>query len=401
MIKYDMKNRLIFFLVIITLLMFSCPENIPDLHPTDEYINTLAGKGKEQAEWGIFVPNIPNNIGNTFTADPKTTRTIIWQSTINKGEVIIGKEHYPSVISSRGSIFHHRVVINNLEPGKTYNYIAGSEGYYSPVYSFTTESNSSGNFSVIHITDTHITTSKSDAGVWKRVIESAAGKSPEAAFVIHTGDVVEDAAAEAIPFYFDYAHRILANNAFMYSLGNNDLTDWYNVYFYAPNTGNGGILYYFNYGNALFINVDSNITLTQTQLNRLESYLKNTTQKWKVVITHQADYGRSGNNTNLTKLFDKYNVDLVMAGHNHFYARSKPINTEGNAKANGTVWSIPNAASTKFNSTAGQSFLAVDKQPNLPMFSVFKFTDDNILLEAYTVNAEGTALLFDSYTIQH
>jgi len=239
-----------------------------------------------------------------------------------------------------------------------------------------------------------------DADIWRRVIESAIDKFPNTAFVVNTGDVAEDSKTEVIPFYFDYAQEILANYPFMYSLGNNDLVNWYNVYFYTPNYRQADALYYFNYGNAIFINIDSNITFTSSQLTWLENILKNTKQKWKVAITHQADYGRRARNTEITKLFDQYNLDLVMAGHNHFYARSIPINTEGNAKLNGTVWTIPNTVSTKFNSVSGQSFLAMDRQPNLPMFSVFKFTNNNIFLEAYTVNGNGNAELYDSYSFR-
>jgi predicted phosphodiesterase len=222
---------------------------------------------------------------------------------------------------------------------------------------------------------------------------------PDAAFIVNTGDIVENINEAAIPFYFDYAREITANYAFVYSMGNNDSVNWYNKYFYTPKNGNS-TLYSFDYGNAHFINIDSNNTLTTAQLTWLENDLKNTVKKWKVVMTHQADYGRSGNNTAITKLLDKYNVDLVMAGHNHFYARSKPINTEGKEKQNGTVWIIPNTAGTKFNPVSGQSYLAVDKQPNMPMFTEFRFTETNIELKSYIVYENGTVTLFDSYSFR-
>jgi len=273
--------------------------------------------------------------------------------------------------------------------------------YYSPVYSFKTE-NSSGDFTIIHITDPQIGNgnNRGDAAVWKRVIEAARKKCPDAVFVVNTGDIVDNARETRIPYYFDYAQDIKAELAFVYSLGNNDSTGWYNRYFYAPDSGNGGILYSFDYGNAHFINIDSNVKLTAAQLNWLENDLGNSRQKWKVVMTHQGDYGRSGRNTVLTGLFDRYNVDLVMAGHNHFYGRSKPINTAGRDKPNGTVWTVPNSAGTKFNPKSNQNYLAKDEQPNLPMFSEIRFTETNIHLNAYTVNNTGAAILFDTYAFR-
>jgi predicted phosphodiesterase len=365
----------------------------------DPSIEDLAGESKARQYWGTLVENIPNNISNTFTDDPQTTRTITWQSTLDTGEVIIGKKHYPSSSPRKeGGYFRHRIDISGLEPGKTYQYIAGSSGAYSPVYSFTTES--SGGFSVLHITDPQIgaVTIKGDAAIWKHAMESAVKKCPHAAFVVNTGDIVENAATDIIPFYFDYVQEIIANYAFVYSMGNNDSTEWYNRYFYTPGSGSNGVLYSFDYGNAHFVNVDSNVNFSNKQLTWLENDLNSTAKKWKVVLTHEANYGRDGKDTDLTKLFDRYNVNLVMAGHNHFYARSKPIDTAGTEKSGGTVWSIPNTIGAKFNSIANQPFLAMDKQPNLQMFSEFTFTETSMSLNAYTINALGSAVLFDSYT---
>jgi predicted phosphodiesterase len=383
------------------LMLAGCPTS--NKENKDQSIDDLAGNPKAQVLWGTRTGIIPNNIGNTFTADPKTTRTITWQSKLNKGEVVIDKTHYPSTSTLNNGWYFHRVDITSLASGETYRYIAGSADAYSPVYSFTTEgAYLSGGFSVLHVTDPQIGTGTNtgDATVWKRVIEIAVKNYPDIAFAVNTGDIVENAVENTIPFYFDYAQKTLANYAFVYSMGNNDATAWYNRHFYTPNNGNDGILYSFDYGNAHFVNVDSNVNLTTGQRTWLENDLRTTTKKWKVVMTHEADYGRSGSNTALTKLFDQYNVDLVMAGHNHFYGRTKPIDTSGNNKQNGTVWSIPNTAGTKFNSTSGQSYLAVDKQPNLQMFSIFKFTETNIHLSAYTVNTSGTVTLFDTYTFR-
>ena len=397
-----MINRAGFFTLtaLFTLLVVSFPD--ANSHNTGQIpIDKLAGLGKPQEQWGTFVINIPNNISNTFTSNPKITRTITWQSTLSTGEVIIDNNHYTSTSTPSGGYYFHRVDVSGLTAGETYSYIAGSRDYYSPVYSFKTE-NPSGNFTVLHISDPQIGegNNMNDAAVWKRVIEAAQKKCPEAAFVVCTGDIVNNARENRIHFYFDYAQDTIAELAFVYSLGNNDSTDWYNRYFYTPNNGYGGFLYSFDYGNAHFINIDSNIILTAAQLNWLENDLKTSTRKWKVAMTHHGDYGRSGRNTALTRLFDQYNVDLVMIGHNHFYARSKPINTAGKEKLNGTVWIMPNAAGTKFNPKSNQNYMAKDEQPNLPMFSEICFTETNICLNSYTVDKTGIVILFDTYAFR-
>jgi len=399
---------------IIALLLVFCKGSNPEVAkpppPVEEppqLAETLAGAPKSQGLWGTMVSNIPNNISTTFTGNPETTRTVTWQSNLTTGEAIIGDNRYPSTTanSATSGYYHHRVDVTGLTAGTTYKFIvgttAGATEYYSPLYNFTTKSasGSSVDFKVIHITDPQVGTSTlaNDAAAWKRTLEAAVAKCPEAAFIVNTGDIVENAKDAVINYYFDYVQEKLAKYPFVYSMGNNDSTAWYNKYFNTPPNENNGLLYSFDYENVHFVNVDSNITLTGAQLTWLENDLKNTAKKWKVVMTHEADYGRNGSNTDKTKLFDKYNMDLVMAGHNHFYARTRPIDTSGNNKTNGTVWTIPNAAGTKFNEKSGEKYLVKDAQPNLPMFSIFRFTDTNIYLEAYTVSSSGAATLYDSY----
>jgi predicted phosphodiesterase len=416
-----MRNRFLYLTAIGLILPASC--SVTD-NKTKELIDVLQpGRPKRESQWGTLTDNIPNNIGNTFTSDPKTTRTITWQSTINSGEVIVGNILYPaaSVPNDDNSYYFHRVDIAGLEPGKTYRFIAGVLDKYSPLYTFKTEdSNSSNDFSVIHITDPQIGTAdknKTDAEAWKQVIETAIAKFPDAAFVVDTGDVVDNIKETRIPFYFDYAQEILAKYAFVYSLGNNDSLDWYDRYFYITgnrNKDDSGVLYSFDYGNTHFISinvkfgssdddVDSDVPLSDGQMTWLKNDLKNTSKKWKVVMTHKPEFGRKSKGdakTEVTKLFDQYNVNLVIAGHYHFYARSKPIDWAGDDKKNGTVWTIPNAAGTKFNGVSGRTYLARDEQPELPMFSIIRFTDTNIELKAYTVDSNGNAVEFDSYQVQ-
>ena len=60
-------------------------------------------------------------------------------------------------------------------------------------------------------------------------------------------------------------------------------------------------------------------------------------------MTHKPDFGRKNPDkaeSDITGLFDKYDVNLVMAGHYHFYGRSKPIDAAGTDKEKGTVWTI-------------------------------------------------------------
>ena len=415
-----------FLLTVISLIMLtSCPggDDNTTKEQLTELIEILQGNPKKESQWGSLNAYAPNNIGNTFYTDPRTTRTITWQSAINSGEVIIGDNRYPSTVGEKdGNYYFHRVNITGLVPGNTYRFIAGSSDRYSPIYSFKTEnSNYPNGFSVLHITDPQIRSSKPnaaiDAKVWKQVIETAVRKCPDAAFVANTGDVVDKIEEDRIKYYFDYAQEMLAKYAFIYSLGNNDSLDWYDKYFYITGNRNvdnsSGVLYSFDYGNTHFVSMNvvfidfddddenSNQGLSAEQMAWLKNDLQTTSKKWKVVMTHKSDFGRKGGNdskSDITELFEICNVNLVMAGHYHYYMRTYPIERFGNPIANGTVYSIPNYAGTKFNpKESTKKYLAVSEQPELPMFTVFTFTDTHIYLKAYTVDSNGNVVLFDEY----
>ncbi|MCL1821058.1 MAG: metallophosphoesterase [Oscillospiraceae bacterium] len=365
------------------------------------------GEGKSQSQWGTFVNAIPNNISNTFTADPKTTRTITWQTgTGVSGEVVMNGVTYPAVTTTIGSKNHHRVDLTGLTPGATYTYVCGTEGAYSKSYSFTTEKANSVPFSIIHVTDPQMgagSGNAQDAATWKRVMEAAIAKQPNPAFVVNTGDVVNNSTEATIPFYFDYAQDIIASNAFVYSMGNNDTGAWYNRYFYTPDNGPRSEIYSFEYGNALFINIDSNVSGLANNaafMTWLENTLKNSDATWKVIMMHQGFFGRSASPNAITDMLYKYGVDLALIGHNHFYYRSYMIDGRGNlVDEGGIVWSLPQSAGNKQNDTASnRKDMAMNATPG-PMFSTFDFDKGTLTLNAYTVNAQGVATLYDTYTI--
>lgn len=103
--------------------------------------------------------------------------------------------------------------------------------------------------------------------------------------------------------------------------------------------------YSFDYGNTHFICLDSyawgkdNKRIfdgPSDQLTWLKNDLKATKQKWKVVFFHYPPYTKGTYDSDkvpdlinlraiLPKVFDEYQVDLVMTGHSHVFERSKPL----------------------------------------------------------------------------
>jgi predicted phosphodiesterase len=149
-------------------------------------------------------------------------------------------------------------------------------------------------------------------------------------FVIMLGDNIygsERPQDFAKKFELPYKLLLDAKVSFYASLGNHDdPTQRY----YKPFNMNGERFYTFKKGDARFFVLDSNY-MDQPQLKWLEEQLSRANDRWKVAFFHHPIYssgGRHGSEVDLRArvepLFIKYGVDVVFAGHEHFYERVKP-----------------------------------------------------------------------------
>jgi predicted phosphodiesterase len=113
---------------------------------------------------------------------------------------------------------------------------------------------------------------------------------------------------------------------FYATLGNHDDP---NQRFYKPFNMGGQRYYTFKKGNARFFSLDSNY-MDPVQLAWIEKELKASGSDWKIPYFHHPLYssGMHGSQVDLRvilePLFIKYGVDVVFAGHEHFYQRIKP-----------------------------------------------------------------------------
>ncbi len=128
---------------------------------------------------------------------------------------------------------------------------------------------------------------------------------------------------------FENAYRPLLDNKvkFYATLGNHDES---NQRFYEYFNMNGEEYYNFKKGPISFYSLNSNY-MDKKQLAWFEEKLKADTSEWKVAFFHHPPYssgGKHGSSTGLREvvepLFLKYGVNLVLAGHEHFYEHVKP-----------------------------------------------------------------------------
>jgi 3',5'-cyclic AMP phosphodiesterase CpdA len=153
-------------------------------------------------------------------------------------------------------------------------------------------------------------------------------------FVIMLGDNMyggESARDFQNKFEKPYQALLSAGVKFYAALGNHDVPDRQISY---KNFNMGGKRYYsFKPKNGVrFFALDSNY-MDKTQLDWLEGELKASGSEWKIPFFHHPLYSsgeKHGSDVELRKVLEplliKYGVDVVFAGHEHFYERIKPQN---------------------------------------------------------------------------
>ncbi|MEA3522504.1 MAG: metallophosphoesterase, partial [Campylobacterota bacterium] len=201
--------------------------------------------------------------------------------------------------------------------------------------------------------------------------------SREAAFVIHTGDIVQDggikpeksfdplrdfAVRDMWRDYFfnvDGVKNLLKRKGIFTTPGNHDFytpdeskVSTYNYWKHFPYHEYDGrvtedshslwnMYYKFDWGPAEFYSLNTypmdgycghstSLEHTGEQIRWFESNLaKNSDRQWKIVFLHVPAYSPECNQGQLQNywkpLFEKYGVDLVLQGHEHYYSRiTKP-----------------------------------------------------------------------------
>ena len=165
-----------------------------------------------------------------------------------------------------------------------------------------------------------------------------------------------------------YKPLLDANVAFYAALGNHDDPNQrYYKYF-----GMGSKRYYtFQKKDVRFFVLDSNY-MDKDQQKWLDEELSKSNSKWKIAYFHHPIYssgGRHGSEVDLRSIvepmFIKYGLNVVFAGHEHFYERLKPqhginyFTAGGSAKLRGGDI-IQNSSLTAKGFDTEQSFMVVE-----------------------------------------
>lgn len=175
--------------------------------------------------------------------------------------------------------------------------------------------------------------------------------------ILHTGDLVYRKGARSdYPGKFQRPYqKLLAAAPFYPVLGNHDIrTEQGQPFldtFTLPNNGPPSVpsehCYWFDYGDARFVAVDSNLS-TQVLAHAVAPWLCQVLQssagRWKIVFFHQSPWAGGGRKANpkiqetLVPALEEGGADLVFCGHNHLYERTHPLQVGQVAPAHGVVY---------------------------------------------------------------
>jgi hypothetical protein len=151
-------------------------------------------------------------------------------------------------------------------------------------------------------------------------------------FVLMNGDDIyggKSGAELKKKFELPYAALLSGGVKFYATLGNHDNP---NERFYKPFNMGEKRYYNFKNGNAEFFALDSTY-MDAAEINWLTQQLQSSTAAWKICFFHHPFYSDGkfhGPDLDLRRrlepIFEKYGVNVVFTGHEHFYERLKPQN---------------------------------------------------------------------------
>lgn len=275
----------------------------------------------------------------SWSADPATTMTIRYGTERHNPDKVyygIGDQLNHFVYTNIGN--EKKINLRDLKADTKYSYRIGDSGR---VYSFHTAPQKVVPFTFVVYGDSRDGKMADKLELNRKIL------SEKPAFLLSVGDIVENGNTADLwqHDFFASVKEISPYFPIEVVLGNHEReSPLFSYYFSYPNSGRW---YSFVYSNALFIGLDSETDYRagSPQYKYLEKTLKNSQAYWKIVYLHSPPYStNSGHHSDmdvrkwLCPLFEKYNVAVVFAGHNHCYERTKPIVQNRVDRKNGVVY---------------------------------------------------------------
>ena len=302
---------------------------------------------------------------------------------------------------------YHSAVVSELQPNTIYIYRVGNENennaYWSEWYQITTAHDDlDAPFSFIYFGDAQ----NSVKSLWSRVIRNSYRQFPEVDFMLHAGDLINDRDANMEwGEWFHAGSFIHATIPSIMTPGNHEyrdgvLSSLWQPQFTLPENGPIDALketcYAIDYQNMKLISIDAegfdeSEEAKTAQVQWLDSVLRTNTKKWTTITMHYPIFSTAKGRDNkelreaFKPLMDKYEVDLVLQGHDHTYARGFAEN-EGKGrpivKNAGTIYAV-SVSGPKMYESKDQEWM-VRRGEYTQLFQIITVSKDRIKYGAYT-----------------
>ncbi len=349
-----------------------------------------------------------SNTGNTGTV-AQIARATAGEKPSGKIKSYKGK--YSAIESDSTDFLYHSSRIGGLEPETSYAYRVGNEQEWSKWHFFQTASANGGSFSFIYFGDLQ----NRLVETCKEVVDKAYNVCPDAAFAIKVGDLVNYGSWDQ-----QWEEWYIASDSIVRRIpiaplpGNHEyggsLTPFWKVLFALPENGPKGLnetAYYFDCNGVRIVALNS-MEKIEEQAQWLDNVLKDHTNNWTIVSMHYPLYSSTGgrDNRRLRKhwqpVFDKRNVDLVFAGHDHTYSRTGFMKyeadishcKEASESEDGTIY---------ITSVTGSKFYPLDHKPymrcsgeKVQLFQIINIEPRKLEYISYTKNGK----MYDNFTLE-
>lgn len=298
----------------------------------------------------------PQRLILTPTTDPATSQTVTWSHPSAKGVPIVtvkpaalpstSPRTYRATRRPATSLEHsgttlprYTATLTDLTPDTTYEYWISDDGGSSAVARFTTATTDmpDGGWTFLAFGDTQI----DNATAVRQIVTRATAEAPDADIAVQVGDVVNDPTVDAEwRDMFLAMGELAASRNWLVSIGNHEQcvlvrcesndAEAFRSYFKWPGNGvpdQGPTWFSVDYQGVRFIVLDAFGGQLGEQAAFLEHQLRDNPHPWAVVVEHAPLYApRPGRpNRQLRELWgpiiERHDVDLVLAGHDHSYAR--------------------------------------------------------------------------------
>jgi hypothetical protein len=257
---------------------------------------------------------------------------------------------------------HEVKICSTLEPDTVYSYRVGGDGHFSDTYSFTTPP-APGSFDTFRVA--FAGDSRGAYETWGQVLELMDSHEPD--FFVFSGDMVDLGPDQnAWDAWFEATGDILTGKALVPAHGNHEfLATNYFAQFSLP--GNEQWFHY-SYGNLTLASLNDTVSdlddVDVHQAAYLDEVFDAADGGWRLATHHQSIYSactRHRSNLELRAawgpLYDKHDLQVVVAGHNHIYERSLPVKAEAVATGDdGTVYIVTGGAGAPLYSEVEATF---------------------------------------------